>query len=196
VEDAGLSDHHMQQCPAEYAAASDFEHPRSVYLREVEVVGRLDNWLAELFSPANLDHTCRTLATVSRSDPAGDQRRAAQQILADCQRRLDRYRAALEAGTDPAIVQQWIAEVTATRAAAEVQLRDSPTAPDGLSAEQIQGPIEQAGRLVDALDESDPALRAQLYEELGINGVYDPDRHTVHVQVELGRRIGRVGGGT
>jgi hypothetical protein len=43
---------------------------------------------------------------------------------------------------------------------------------------------------------SDPTLRAQLYEELGINCVYDPDRHTMHVQAELGRRIGRVGGAT
>jgi site-specific DNA recombinase len=110
--------------PAEYAAvASDFDHPKSVYLREVKLVGRLDDWLAELFSPANLDHTCRILATASRNDPADDQRRAAQQVLVDCQRRLDRYRAALEAGTDPAVVQEWIAEVTATRAAAEVASR-------------------------------------------------------------------------
>ena len=152
--------------------------------------------MAELFSPANLDHTCQTLATASRSDPTSHQRRAAQQVLADCQRRLDRYRAALEAGTDPAVVQQWIAEVTATRAAAEAQLRDSHTAPDGLTPEQVRGLLEQAGGLVDALDRSDPALRAQLYEELGIDGVYDPNSHTVHVQVELGRRIGRVGGGT
>jgi site-specific DNA recombinase len=182
--------------PAEYAAASSFQHPKSVYLREVDVVGRLDDWLAELFSPSNLDHTCQTLATASRSDPAGDHRRAAQQVLADCQLRLDRYRAALEAGTDPAVVQQWIAEVTGTRAAAEAQLRDSRTAPDELTPEQVRGLLEQAGGLMEALDYSDPALRAQLYEELGVNGVYDPDRHTVHVQAELGRRIGRVGGGT
>jgi hypothetical protein len=45
------------------------EHPKSAYLREVDVVGRLDAWLAELFSPANFDHTCQTLATTSRSDP-------------------------------------------------------------------------------------------------------------------------------
>jgi site-specific DNA recombinase len=182
--------------PAEYAAASGFDHPKSVYLREVDLVGRLDDWLAELFSPANLDHTCQTLATASRTDPAGDHGRAAQQVLADCQRRLERYRAALEAGTDPAVVQQWIAEVTATRAAAEVQLRDSHTAPEGLTPEQVRGLLEQAGGLVDALDRSDPALHAQLYEELGIDGVYDPNSHTVRVQVEIGRRIGRVGGGT
>jgi len=183
--------------PAEYAAATDFDHPKSVYLRETGVVRRLDTWLAELFSPANLDHTCHTLATASRSDPAGDQRRAAaQKVLVDCQRRLDRHRAALEAGTDPALVQQWIAEVTATRAAAEAQLRNSRPAPNGLTPEQVRGLLEQAGGLVDALDRSDPVIRAQLYEELGIDGVYDPNSHTVQVKVELGRRISRVGGRT
>jgi site-specific DNA recombinase len=182
--------------PAEYAAASDLDHPKSVYLRETGVVRRLDTWLAELFSPANLDHTCHTLASASRNHPAGDQRRAVQQVLVDCQRRLDRYRASLEAGTDPAVVQQWIAEVTATRAAAEAQLRNSRPAPNGLTPEQVRGLLEQAGGLVDALDRSDPVIRAQLYEELGIDGVYDPNSHTVHLKVELGRRIGRVGGGT
>jgi hypothetical protein len=63
--------------------------------------------------------------------PVPDAPCGARQAPADCQRRLDRYRAALAAGTDPAIVQQWIAEVTATRAAAEAQLRDSRTAPEG-----------------------------------------------------------------
>jgi site-specific DNA recombinase len=70
------------------------------------------------------------------------------------------------------------------------------TATDGLTPEQVRDLVERAGGLVEALNWSDPALRAQLYEELGIDGVYGPDSHTVHVQVELGRRIGRVGGGT
>jgi 8-oxo-dGTP pyrophosphatase MutT (NUDIX family) len=102
----------------------------------------------------------------------------------------------LEAGTDPAIVQQWIAEVTATRSAAEAQLQQQRIAPDRPTPEQIRRLLEQAGGLIDAFDRSDPALRAQLYEELGIDAVYDPNSHTVRVQAELGRRIGRVGGGT
>jgi hypothetical protein len=66
--------------------------------------------------------------------------------------------------------------------------------PRRLTPEQVRRLLEQAGGLIGALTHSDPALRAQLYEELGINGVYDPGSHTVHVQVEFGRRIGRVGG--
>jgi hypothetical protein len=75
-------------------------------------------------------------------------------------------------------VQQWIAEVTATRAAAEVQLQNSHTATEGLTPEQVRGLLEQAGGLIDALARSDPALHAQLYEELGIDGVYDPNSRT------------------
>jgi hypothetical protein len=167
-----------------------------VYLREVDVIGRLDSWLAELFSPDNLDNTCQTLANANRHYSTDSQQQAVRQVLADCQRRLDRYRAALEAGTDATVIQQWITEVTATRAAAEAQLRDSRTAPDGLTAEQVRELFAEAGGLVHALDHSDPTQRAQLYEELDIHGVYDPKRHTVHVQVELGRRTGGVGGGT
>ncbi len=68
--------------------------------------------------------------------------------------------------------------------------------PAPLTAEQVRALLEQAGGLVDALDRSDPAIHAQLYEELGIDGVYDPNNHTVHLQAQLGRRIGGVGGGT
>jgi hypothetical protein len=48
--------------------------------------------------------------------------------------------------------------------------------------EQVRGLLEQAGGLVETLDRSDPALRAQLCEELGIGGTYDPNSHTVHVK--------------
>jgi hypothetical protein len=41
-----------------------------------------------------------------------------RQIIADCDQRLARYQAALEAGTDPTLISHWIAEVNATRAAA------------------------------------------------------------------------------
>jgi hypothetical protein len=47
-----------------------------------------------------------------------------------------------------------------------------------------------------ALDGSDPVLRAQLYQELGIEGTYDPHSRVVVVRADLGRPIERAGGPT
>ncbi len=45
-----------------------------------------------------------------------------------------------------------------------------------------------------ALEGADPGLRAQLYEELGIQGTYDPHARLVTVRADLRRRTVRVGG--
>jgi hypothetical protein len=47
-----------------------------------------------------------------------------------------------------------------------------------------------------ALDGSDPVLHAQPYQELGIEGTYDPHSRVVVVRADLGRPIDRVGGPT
>ena len=127
------------------------------------------------------------------------QLRAAQQNLADCQRKLARYRAALEAGGDPAVVNQWIAEVTQQRAAAEHRLRDLRTSnQQNLDPAQVRALLEEVGGLAAGLALADPAQRAQLYQELGISGLYQPVSRMVIVTADPGvRRLSvRVGGGT
>jgi len=49
--------------------------------------------------------------------------------LIECDRKLARYRAALEAGSDPAVVGKWVKQVQAERAAvqARAQLRSGRT---------------------------------------------------------------------
>jgi hypothetical protein len=49
----------------------------------------------------------------------------ARRVIVDCDQRLARYRAALQAGTDPNLVAQWTTEVSTTRAAAQAHLRDA-----------------------------------------------------------------------
>jgi hypothetical protein len=54
----------------------------------------------------------------------------AQQTIAECDRKLVRYRAALEAldaEVDPAIVAGWISETQNQRQAAQAQLRHAPS---------------------------------------------------------------------
>jgi hypothetical protein len=93
-------------------------------------------------------------------------------------------------------VGQWIAEVTAARQAAKPSLHQLAAASEPLSPAAIRAVLEQVGGLAGALDGADPVLRAQLYEELGIEGTYDPHSRIVVVQADLGRPIERVGGGT
>jgi hypothetical protein len=46
-----------------------FAHPVNVYLREADLLPKLDTWLARLVSPANIEATCRRL--VAAFQPTG-----------------------------------------------------------------------------------------------------------------------------
>jgi hypothetical protein len=87
-------------------------------------------------------------------------------------------------------------EVTATRQAAETSLHQLAAAPDPVSPEAIRRALEAVGGLAAALDGADPGLRAQLYQELGIEGTYDPHARVVVIRADLRRPMVRVGGGT
>jgi site-specific DNA recombinase len=54
--------------------------------------------------------TIAALAAADGDDTTRPQIERATRTLADCKQRLARYRAALEAGTDPAVIAQWSAE--------------------------------------------------------------------------------------
>ena len=65
--------------------------------------------MAAIFEPDRLEETCRALAEAQEPPLVDDDRTAAaRQVLVDCDARLARYREALEAGTDPAVVSGWI----------------------------------------------------------------------------------------
>jgi site-specific DNA recombinase len=73
----------------------------------------------------------------AQRDPSQTQALAAvRQTVDACDARLKRYRAALEAGTDPGLVQLWISEVQAERTVAETTLRQL-TNPSAMTHEQI-----------------------------------------------------------
>ena len=89
--------------PAEYALANRVEHPLNVYLREDAVIGQVDEWLAREFAPHRLSETIRDLAAAQlrqSRDAASDDEETARKI-AECDRKLAQYRAALDAGAKP-----------------------------------------------------------------------------------------------
>jgi site-specific DNA recombinase len=112
--------HYRCRFPSEYAIANKVDHPITVYLREAAVLGPLDAWLARAFDPSRIEHTLTSMEDVRPdTDVRADVIRA---TLEECDRKLARHRAALEAGADPVQVAAWSREVQAERITAQAQL--------------------------------------------------------------------------
>jgi site-specific DNA recombinase len=111
--------------PSEYARTNHIEHPRSVYLREAEVVPALDTWLGKAFDPAHLPETIDALAAAQDHQLSPEVVNLREEI-AECDRQLAQYRAALDSGGDPAVVGQWITETQARKLAATHSCEPAP----------------------------------------------------------------------
>ncbi|MFI7219950.1 hypothetical protein [Micromonospora maritima] len=88
--------------PQEYALANQIPHPRNVYLRGDALTEPLDTWLASAFAPHRIAQTISAMTDaqpVSHPPATGT---AAQAIITECDTKLERYRATLDADADPA----------------------------------------------------------------------------------------------
>jgi site-specific DNA recombinase len=168
--------------PAEYAIANKIEHPRNVYLREAVVLDPIDTWLAQVFAPSRLTDTLHLIANAADDDHTHDlEREAARRSLAECDQRLARYRAALEAGTDPTLIARWTAEVNAQRAMAEHRLRQA-SGTIRMTPSEIHNLVTAIGDLVGVLRTADPADKAAVYRHLGLKLTYMEEAHTLQVR--------------
>ncbi|MEO3862076.1 recombinase family protein [Acrocarpospora sp. B8E8] len=116
--------------PEEYALANRVTHPRNVYLREIDITPRLDRWLARLFAPSSIDRTL-DLLVMSHDAPAPELREieTVKRQVAECDRKLARHRAALEAGADPMLIAGWMTEEQKRRTELEHRLKRLPVTP-------------------------------------------------------------------
>ena len=109
--------------------------------------------------------------------------------VAECDAKLVRYRAALEAGADPAVVARWIAETQAERRLAEQHRRETPGKVNDpvhrLSTEEIFAIVEELGDIVDALRDAEPEHKLDVYRNLGLRLTYDPETRTVLADIDL-----------
>ena len=184
--------------PAQYAIVTSMRHPKSVYLREADLLPNLDGWIATLFDPANLDATCAQLATATNGGDANRPEIArAHHVIRDCDLALRRYRAVLEQGANPETVGKWINGATAKKTAAQQRLRELRQQDTAhVTAEQVRDLVLRVGAIIDQLATTDPDDRMELYQQLGIELLYQPTERLVVASADLGRRIESVGGGT
>ena len=111
---------------------------------------------------------------------------AARAAITASNTRLERYRAALKAGTDPTIVNTWITEVAAAKAAAEHRLKQL-TAKRVLSEDDIEALIEGVGDVMAAFRNTRPELKAELYDRLGLTIRYNHANRTARLTIDPGR---------
>jgi len=169
--------------------ANELDHPRNVYVREDQILRPLDGWLAQVFDPGQLDTILDALeaAAGSTGDASQAKVQTARRRATECDTRLARYRAAFEAGTDPAVVSAWIAEVQAERLAAEVELeRATGQQNRRMSRDQLAALVNGLGNLLDVLATAAPEDKAEVYRRLGLQLTYDPARRVVTVGSHLG----------
>ena len=205
--------------PKEYALASHVRHPGNVYLREADLLPAIDRWLAVIFAPHRLEQTIREIQTSQdpnsgpgpdpgpgRLAPPADDTQA---LIADCDARLARYQAALDAGADPQAVAEWTRQVKNERAAAlardSAQNRHPAVRP--LTEDDIRALITGLGDLRDIIRDAAAAVKAAIYEQLGLKITYLPGQDKIRADVTISpeifagqagkyRVMGRVRGGT
>jgi hypothetical protein len=155
--------------------------PRTVYVREDAIVPKLDEWLAQLFEEEHLDQTCKALSMAGQVDEGpGATAIGARRKIADCDQRLSKYRTALDAGADAAVVARWMAEVKGERLRAEHELGIAVPS-ERLTKEQIRKLVLGLRDIASVLAEADPKLKAEVYVELGVAVTYDQQRRLVSV---------------
>ncbi len=175
--------HAHYRCPQEYALANTINHPLAVYLREDTVLPVLDAWLAGAFAPDRIHDSLNALDPTQPDTHAhAHESDLLRQAIVDCDHKLARHRAALEAGADPAIVTQWIAETQTERAVAVAALDRArqPSSPRRrMTRQEIKDLIDALGGLLTVLGKADPEDKAKVYQQLGLRLTYDHETQTV-----------------
>ncbi|MCX4750606.1 recombinase family protein [Kitasatospora sp. NBC_01287] len=176
--------HYRCRYPSEYAQSRALDHPLTVYLREDALLPALDSWIGTVFAPGRLKctiHEMQEAQAVSGPDPVALE--AARRDLDTSAARLTSYRAALDAGGDPATVAGWINEARLDQTTAQQRLNQlTAEAPPTLTADQIQALITELGNLTDRLMQATPARKAPLYEAFGLNLTYNAKKRIVTVE--------------
>jgi site-specific DNA recombinase len=173
--------------PAQYARTNQLQHPRAVYLRATSIMLPLDEWFAGVFRPERLPATITDLTAAQVDEPHADIEKLRQQ-LAETDRQLASYRAALDAGGDPAVVSAWITESQARKLATSARLGAlRGSRPGRLTQEEISAMVSAISDIVSLLSRAEAADKAELYAQLGLRLTYHPGQRTVTARAEVGR---------
>ncbi|MFY9932996.1 MAG: hypothetical protein WAK82_33835 [Streptosporangiaceae bacterium] len=107
--------------------------------------------------------------------------------IAECDLKLAQYRAALDAGANPASVAGWIAETEAEKAAMAL-IRRRPEPRPRLTEQEIRSIVEKFADIARVLTDADPDDTAEIFGRLGPRLTYHPGRRAGRRVQAKGRR--------
>jgi hypothetical protein len=113
---------------------------------------------------------------------ARDDEESARKI-AEGNRKLTQYRAALDAGANPATVAGWIAETEAERSSDELARRQTTTR-TRMSEAEIRAIVDKLADIARVLTDADPDDKAEIFRQLGLKLTYHPGRRIVDAEIE------------
>jgi hypothetical protein len=146
------------------------------------VTPTLDGWLLRHFDPENVDATIAAMVAAQAPDDAAAARtEAARRKIVDCDSRLDKYRAALEAGADPVVVGGWIAEVQAERLQAEREIGETVQSRP-LKEVEVRALVESVRAGLVGLAKAPPTQKAAMYATMGLRLTYHPDTGELDIE--------------
>jgi hypothetical protein len=159
---------------AEYALANKISHPRNILIREAELVPALDQWLASQFEPDRVEVTIDIL-TAAQDDPAEEQHALVQarHIIRECEAKMARYQAVIDAGGDIQEIIRWINAARAERLAAEAVLRGTSHTPARMTRDEIAAVVHRTANITAALRNAEMQDKADLYKGLNPRLTYD-----------------------
>ena len=130
-----------------------------------------------------LDHTVNAMWQAQPDDATDPAAARAARVIAKCDTKLARYRAALEASANPAPVAGWTTQVQADRAAA-LGRAAKPSAAQRMSREEIRGVIDAGGRSTRSCW-SRSRRQSQVSPAVARDSTYRPDERTVRADMEI-----------
>jgi hypothetical protein len=157
----------------------------NVYLREDQLIGEVNRWLAREFAPNRLHKTIVDLAAAQLAEPAArpDDCEETALKIAECDRKLAGYRAALDAGASPATVAAWIADTEAEEAGYLTARRPSGPRRRRMSEAEIKAIVDRLADLARVLADADPNDKSEIVRQLGLRLTYHPGSGLVEAQV-------------
>jgi site-specific DNA recombinase len=182
---ANDSAYHRCRFPAEYAIANKVSHPLNVFVRERDVLPELDAWIATEFAPHRIEAAIDQMAA-SQGIPGAEQAVIAElrRSIGQCDAKIARYRAAIDAGGDIEEIAQWINAAKAQRLQAQALIRETAT-PARMTREDIKIIVERCSSMADVIRQAQPADKAEMYRGINLMLTYQPETQIVRAQAHL-----------